>query len=100
MPRTARSTIALAEAGLAPLTTLAGVGPALALALERLGLVRVQDLWFHLPLRYEDRTRITPIRELRVGASAQVEGVVDAVERSFRYRPQLRVRGAMNGVRR
>ena len=59
--------------------------------LERLGLVRVQDLWFHLPLRYEDRTRITPIRELRIGDSAQVEGVVEAIERGFRHRPQLRV---------
>jgi len=91
MPRAARSTIALAEPGLAPLTTLAGVGPALEQSLARLGLACVQDLWFHLPLRYEDRTRITPIRELRIGATAQVEGVVDAVERGFRYRPQLRV---------
>jgi ATP-dependent DNA helicase RecG len=79
------------ESGLAPVTTLAGVGPALAQSLERIGLVRLQDLWFHLPLRYEDRTRITPIRELRVGDTAQVEGVVEAVERGFRYRPQLRV---------
>ncbi|MBA8884699.1 ATP-dependent DNA helicase RecG [Dokdonella fugitiva] len=89
--RAARSTVALADSGLAPLTTLPGVGPALAGALGRLGLARVQDLWFHLPLRYEDRTRITPIRELRIGESAQVEGVVEAVERGFRYRPQLRV---------
>jgi len=89
--RVARSTVALADSGLAPLTTLSGVGPALAEALGRLGLARVQDLWFHLPLRYEDRTRVTPIRELRIGESAQVEGVVDAVERGFRYRPQLRV---------
>src|SRR5689334_7743687 len=89
--RAARSTVALADSGLAPLTTLSGVGPALAEALGRLGLARVQDLWFHLPLRYEDRTRVTPIRELRIGESAQVEGVVDAVERGFRYRPQLRV---------
>ncbi|HEY0230761.1 MAG TPA: ATP-dependent DNA helicase RecG, partial [Dokdonella sp.] len=79
------------DPGLAPVTALAGVGPALAQTLQRLGLARVQDLWFHLPLRYEDRTRITPIRELRVGESAQVEGVVEAVERGFRYRPQLRV---------
>ena len=48
---------------------------------------RLQDLWFHLPLRYEDRTRITPIRDLRPAQPAQVEGVVEAVERGFRYRP-------------
>jgi ATP-dependent DNA helicase RecG len=75
----------------AALTTLTGVGPALAKTLERLGLRALQDLWFHLPLRYEDRTRITPIRDLQPGAAAQVEGRVEAIEKGFRYRPQLRV---------
>ncbi|HEY6984627.1 MAG TPA: ATP-dependent DNA helicase RecG, partial [Rhodanobacteraceae bacterium] len=80
-----------ADAGLAPVTTLPGVGAALAALLAKLGLHSVQDLWFHLPLRYEDRTHITPIRDLRAGESAQVVGVIEAVERGFRYRPQLRV---------
>ncbi|MGH8214790.1 MAG: ATP-dependent DNA helicase RecG [Rhodanobacteraceae bacterium] len=79
------------DPGLAPATLLPGVGPALAETLRKLGIERVQDLWFHLPLRYEDRTRITAIRELVAGESAQVEGVVEAVETGFRYRPQLRV---------
>ena len=79
------------DPGLAPVSTLPGVGPALAETLGRLGLERVQDLWFHLPLRYEDRTRIDAIADLRVGERAQVEGVVGAVERGFRYRPQLKV---------
>jgi ATP-dependent DNA helicase RecG len=79
------------DSGFAPVTTLPGVGPALAEVLRKLGIERVQDLWFHLPLRYEDRTRITPIRDLVTGGSAQVEGVVEAVETGFRYRPQLRV---------
>ncbi|HJW06708.1 MAG TPA: ATP-dependent DNA helicase RecG [Rhodanobacter sp.] len=79
------------DPGLAPVGTLPGVGPALVASLARLGLERVQDLWFHLPLRYEDKTRITAIAELRPGERAQVEGVVEAVERGFRYRPQLKV---------
>jgi ATP-dependent DNA helicase RecG len=74
-----------------PVSALPGVGPALVAALARLGLERVQDLWFHLPLRYEDKTRVTAIADLRVGERAQVEGVVEAVERGFRYRPQLKV---------
>ena len=53
------------EAGLQPLTTLPGVGPALRDCLERLGAKTLQDLWFHLPLRYEDRTRLVPIADLR-----------------------------------
>ena len=77
--------------GLRPVASLPGVGPALAETLARLGLERVQDLWFHLPLRYEDRTRLMPIADLRPGDRAQVEGVVDAVERGFRFRPQLKV---------
>ncbi len=79
------------DPGDAPLTGLRGVGPALAAKLAAIGLVRVRDLWFHLPLRYEDLTRIAPIADLVPGAPAQVEGVVEAVERSFRFRPQLRV---------
>jgi ATP-dependent DNA helicase RecG len=77
--------------GAAPTTVLPGVGPALAAVLARLGLERVRDLWFHLPLRYEDKTRVTAIADLRVGERAQVVGVVEAVERGFRYRPQLKV---------
>ncbi|MGH8041528.1 MAG: ATP-dependent DNA helicase RecG [Rudaea sp.] len=81
----------IADIAAQPVTALPGVGPALAKTLGRLGLRSVQDLWFHLPLRYEDRTHITPIRALRAGDTAQVEGRVEAVEKGFRYRPQLRV---------
>jgi ATP-dependent DNA helicase RecG len=80
-----------ADPGLLPVATLPGVGPVLEAALQRIGIGRVQDLWFHLPLRYEDRTRLTPIRDLRIGDSAQIEGTIEAVERGFRFRPQLRV---------
>ena len=80
-----------ADAGSLPVSVLRGVGPAVAESLARIGIVSLQDLWFHLPLRYEDRTRIWPIAELRAGQAALVEGVVSAVERGFRYRPQLRV---------
>ncbi len=55
------------------------------------GLLTLQDLWLHLPLRYEDRTRIASIRGLQAGVPVQVEGRVEAVERGFRYRPVLRV---------
>jgi ATP-dependent DNA helicase RecG len=82
---------AVSDPGLLPVGTLAGVGPAVLAALARLGLERMQDLWFHLPLRYEDRTRVTAIDDLRIGEQAQVVGVVESVERGFRYRPQLRV---------
>ena len=80
-----------ADPGNLPVATLGGVGPALVEMLARLGLHRVQDLWFHLPLRYEDRTHLTPLADLRPGMRAQVVGVVEAVEKTYRYRPQLKV---------
>ena len=70
---------------------LTGVGPRVAEKLAARGLLTLQDLWLHLPLRYEDRTQLTPIRSLQPGVPAQVEGRVEAVERGFRYRPVLRV---------
>ena len=52
---------------------------------------RPQDLWLHLPTRYEDRTRLTRLADLVHGEPAQVEARVEAVERGFRWRPLLRV---------
>ena len=74
-----------------PLTRLSGVGDVVAEKLAARGLLTLQDLWFHLPRQYEDRTTLTPIRMLRPGIPAQVEGTVEAAERSFRGRPMLRV---------
>lgn len=79
------------ERGNRPVAALGGIGPALVESLARLGLHRVQDLWFHLPLRYEDRTHLTPLADLRPGMRAQAVGTVEAVEKGFRYRPQLKV---------
>ena len=74
-----------------PLTTLKGVGASVAEKLAARGLMTLQDLWLHLPRQYEDRTAIAPIRGLQAGVAVQVEGVVEAVERGFRYRPMLKV---------
>ena len=82
---------ALAATGEALLSSLPGVGPRVAEKLAAHGLLRMQDLWLHLPLRYEDRTRLSAIRMLQPGVPAQVEGHVEAVERSFRFRPMLQV---------
>lgn len=61
-----------------PVTELSGVGDALALKLARLRISTLADLLFHMPLRYQDRTRITPIGTLRAGQEAVVEGEVAA----------------------
>ncbi len=58
----------------APLTSLEGVGPAVAARLRKLGLERVFDLLLHLPLRYQDRSRVIPVAQLRPGEHAQFVG--------------------------
>jgi len=61
-------------------------------ALHKLGLVRDIDLALHLPLRYEDETRVEPIGSAREGDTVQVEGVVQDCRVEFRPRRQLVVR--------
>ncbi|RTL19543.1 MAG: ATP-dependent DNA helicase RecG [Burkholderiales bacterium] len=61
-------------------------------AMEKLGLVRDIDLALHLPLRYEDETRIIPIAALHDNEPAQVEGVVVDCQVELRSRRQLLVR--------
>jgi ATP-dependent DNA helicase RecG len=58
-------------------------------ALDKLGLKRDIDLALHLPLRYEDETRITQLRDAREGDTIQIEGRVTDCEISFRPRRQL-----------
>ncbi|WP_233117761.1 ATP-dependent DNA helicase RecG [Aggregatibacter actinomycetemcomitans] len=74
-----------------PLTAISGVGAAVAEKLGKLGIFNLQDLLFHLPLRYEDRTRITPIADLQAEQYATIEGVVQSSEVQFGRRPMLMV---------
>ncbi|MGD8631840.1 MAG: ATP-dependent DNA helicase RecG, partial [Gammaproteobacteria bacterium] len=75
-----------------PVTVLRGVGSRVAGRLERLRIRTVQDVLFHLPLRYEDRTRVSPMGALRPGDQAVVEGLVDLAEVRFGRRRALLVR--------
>ncbi len=75
-----------------PVTVLKGVGPAIAEKLAKVGLENLQDVLFHLPSRYQDRTRITPIGALRPGQDAVVAGVVMAANIVMGKRRSLLVR--------
>ena len=74
-----------------PLTALSGVGAAISEKLSRIGIHNLQDLLFHLPNRYEDRTRITPIADLRPEQYATIEGFVQTCDVQFGRRPILTV---------
>ncbi len=70
-------------------TSLKGVGPALGKKLAKLGIETVQDILFHLPFRYEDRTQITPIGASRPGESYVLQGEIVACEVAFGRRRSL-----------
>lgn len=71
-----------------PITALKGVGSKLAERLRRLGVHVVEDLLLHLPLRYQDRSRLVPINQLQPGQEALIEAQVlgsEVVARSRRF---------------
>ncbi len=70
-------------------TRLKGVGTQVANKLARLGLNTVRDVLFHLPNRYLDRTRITPIGALQPGTEAVIEGEVKGCDIVFGRRRSL-----------
>ncbi len=66
--------------GSSSVLSLRGVGPGIAEKLGRMGITTLQDLLFHLPLRYQDRTRIAAIGSLRPGDEISVRGEVQLTE--------------------
>ncbi|MCQ2030608.1 ATP-dependent DNA helicase RecG [Stutzerimonas zhaodongensis] len=82
----------MSELAAVPVTAIKGVGAALAEKLDKVGLESLQDLLFHLPLRYQDRTRIVPIGALRPGQDAVIEGTVTGADVVMGRRRSLLVR--------
>jgi len=65
---------------LQPVSILSGIGPQSVIRLEKLGIQSIKDLLFHLPHRYEDRTKIHPIASLAPNTSVLFCGTVDFTE--------------------
>ena len=74
-----------------PVTALRGVGPKGAERLAKLGVHSVQDVLFHLPFRYQDRTKIVPVGSLRPGDQAVIDVTVDHADIRFGRRRSLLV---------
>ncbi len=72
-----------------PITSLKGVGPRTQELLTRLHIEHIQDLLFHLPNRYEDRTRVTPIGSLRDGDRVLIEGKIKLTQILYGRRRSL-----------
>jgi ATP-dependent DNA helicase RecG len=79
----------VSDAGTQELQGLRGVGPRLLAILSERGIRNVAELLFHLPFRYEDRTRLLPIGSLYPGAQALVQGEVEHCAIVRGHRPML-----------
>lgn len=72
-----------------PVDSLKGIGPALAGRLAKIGVHTLQDVLFHLPFRYEDRTQITPIAAATPGETVVLEGEIIACNIAYGRRRSL-----------
>ncbi|OUR72000.1 ATP-dependent DNA helicase RecG [Methylophaga sp. 41_12_T18] len=70
-------------------TALKGVGSKVAERLHKIGIQQVQDLLFHLPLRYQDRTRLHPLGSVRLHQECLIEGTVKLSQIKFGRRRSL-----------
>ena len=77
---------------ISPISTLRGIGPKSAEKFHKLGIFTIDDLLFHLPYRYEDRTSVKSIRQLMPGISAVVQGEIVDSQIKFGRRRSLLVR--------
>ncbi len=77
---------------LEPVTTLRGVGTKMASRLADIGIRSLEDLLFHFPLRYQDRTQITPIAGLCDQVDAIIEGTVRGAAVTTGHRRTLLVK--------
>lgn len=66
-----------------PISTLKGVGPKSLKKLDKLGISNLHDLLLHLPSRYEDRSKITPIIEARSDEYATILGTIKSTKITY-----------------
>lgn len=75
-----------------PITQLKGVGAKVAEKLAKLNLVTVQDMLFHLPMRYEDRTRVYSIGDCRPFTHVSILGEVKSADIQYGKKRMLVVK--------
>jgi ATP-dependent DNA helicase RecG len=80
-----------------PLQFLKGVGPRKAADLSRAGLLTVEDLFYRLPFRYEDRSRMQPIVSLKPGFKAAVLGEIKSARLAVTRRRGFKIFNAVIG---
>lgn len=72
-----------------PCTNLSGVGSKVAENLAKLQIHSIQDLLFHLPIRYQDRTHITALRDIKPKEYCVIEGIITNTKMNWQRKPTL-----------
>ena len=80
------------EASSLLVSTIKGVGEKLSSALSRLGIKTIEDLLFHFPVGYQDRTTLKKIAELEPNQDFVVQGTIEKVSQTFVPRKMLLVK--------
>ena len=73
-------------------TSIKGVGEKLSQSLLKLGIKTIEDLFFHFPVGYQDRTKLKNIAELLPEEDFVIRGVVEKVSQTFVPRKMLLIR--------
>ena len=80
------------EASSLLVSTIKGVGEKLSVTLSKLGIITIEDLLFHFPIGYQDRTTLKKIAELEPNQDFVVQGVIEKVSQTFVPRKMLLVK--------
>ena len=80
------------EASSLLVSTIKGVGEKLSSTLSKLGIITIEDLLFHFPIGYQDRTTLKKIAELEPNQDFVVQGVIEKVSQTFVPRKMLLVK--------
>jgi ATP-dependent DNA helicase RecG len=72
------------------LLDLKGIGEKGLIKLNRIGIRTIEDLLFHLPIRYQDRTKITNISETITGKMYYIEGIIEKTSVIF-YKKRMHI---------
>ena len=80
------------DAASLPVTFIKGVGENLASTLKKLGIVTIEDLLFHFPIGYQDRTELNKIAELTPDKEFVIRGSVEKVSQTFVPRKMMLVK--------
>ena len=80
------------DAASLPVTFIKGVGESLASTLKKLGIVTIEDLLFHFPIGYQDRTELNKIAELTPDKEFVIRGSVEKVSQTFVPRKMMLVK--------